>query len=1693
MEYTAGATILNVDDNEIGRYSVTRTLKQAGFEVMEAATGEEALKLALKFPDLILLDVNLPDISGFEVCRRLKSDPVTSTIPILHLSATHLDTGATVTGLEGGADGYLTQPVESTLLLAHVKALIRASKMETRLARMNRSLKAMSYCSQALVRAESELELVQEVCRILVEIAGHRFVWVGSRELDRDRTIRPIATCGDDGGLLGIGKASWAESAAGCCPMGEAIRTGKPFLLQDIRTDSQCEPWRTEAINRGFATAFALPLIIGDHVWGGISICGDMTATFDRDERDLLWELAQDLAYGIDSLRTREEARRGHEALRESERKYRELVQNANSVIIRWKRDGSLTFFNEYAEGFFGYSADEVLGQNAGILVPATESTGRDLTGLVDDIVNSPERYVNNINENVCKDGRRVWMAWTNKPILDDAGQVVEILGIASDISDQKEAETALRVSDERYQRLFAHAPLMYVLTRNEQGVPFISECNELFLSTVGHPREDVVGQPLARFYSPKSRDALLKGGGYTRALAGEYFMGERELLTREGKLVPTLLYTEKELDGSGNVTGTRAMFVDITDLKTAEANLRLKNSAIESSISGISIADLNGNLTYVNPAALRLWGYDREEEVLGKRALGFWITEMEAREALQSEAQTGSWIGELIAKRKDGSPLDIQVAITLVREPNGAPVALMGSFLDISERKRAVAALEEREQKLKSIFRASPVGIGVVVDRVIREANETLCEMVGYSREELLDQNSRLVYASDEDFEFVGSEKYRQISENGTGTVETRWRRKDGEVIDVLLSSSPIDPADMSLGVTFTALDITERKKAEKSVFESHQLLNSVMDAVPDLLIVIDKSYRIQYTNFKGHDLIVQSDLEKKKTCYGRFKLLDAPCEDCNARRVFESRSPAESEMMNPADGRLSEVRAFPILDEFGEVHAVVEHVRDITERKKAEDELRKSEERFRDTFEQAAVGIAHVASDGSWLLVNQKLCDIVGYSREELLTKTFQDITYPADLEIDLAYVRQVLADKIKTYSMEKRYIRKDGSLVWINLTVSLVRNTAGATDYFISVIEDITSRKQMEVSLKESEERYRYLVENIDELICTHDLQGNLLFVSSGPAHLLGSAPGDMVGKNLRSYLAPEVRDQFDEYLATIQRDGRASGLMLVQSSSGEKRLWEYRNKLHGATGSEPLVLGVARDVTERRQAEEALRESRERYQKLFNESKDGVYITGLDGQLLDANEAFYETFGYARDEILGQDIRFTYANPSDRDRFVQAIEEQGFLKDFPLVLKRSDGSQMECLLTSSVRRAGDGTAIGYQGILRDTTEQRNLQKQLLQAQKMEAIGTLAGGVAHDFNNVLQVALGYSDLILSDEKFPTSYRADLHKIHESARRGADLVQRLLTFSRKVEIKPSPINLNYRITELRKMVERTIPKMIDVQLILSESLASINADPTQIDQVLMNLAVNARDAMPEGGKLIFETANIMLDEEYAKTHLEAKLGPHVLLMVTDTGSGMDQETLEHIFEPFYTTKAVGEGTGLGLAMVHGIVKNHGGHITCYSEPGQGTTFKIYIPALIADEVQEEKDARPMPRGGSETILLVDDEEIIRDLGSRILSKGGYKVVLASNGKDALKLYQQRRDEISLVILDLIMPEMGGKQCLEALASLDPSVKVVIASGYSPNGPTKKALAAGAKGFVNKPYDIRQVLEVVREVLDKE
>ena len=635
-----------------------------------------------------------------------------------------------------------------------------------------------------------------------------------------------------------------------------------------------------------------------------------------------------------------------------------------------------------------------------------------------------------------------------------------------------------------------------------------------------------------------------------------------------------------------------------------------------------------------------------------------------------------------------------------------------------------------------------------------------------------------------------------------------------------------------------------------------------------------------------------------------------------------------------------------------------------------------------------------------------------------------------------------------------------------------------------------------RKSEASLRQSERFLTNVLASIQDGISILDTDYNILRVNPKLEAIMAHA-APLVGKKCFEAFHNRTSPCSVCPAAETLKTGHPAGAVIpVNGSNGA--VWVEINTfplVDAETGKIEGVVEHGRDVTERRQVEEALRESEERYRTLFDQSKDGVYITTRDGKLVEGNQAYLDILGLSREEANDLDILEIYPEPAaeNRQRFREAIERTGSVKDYELKLKTKDGRLIDCLSTSMVKKAPDGTAIGYQGIVRDITEFKRLQHQLIQAQKMEGIGTLAGGLSHDFNNILTIVQGYAELLIMDLDQGDPRLGDLLKIIEAAKTGSELVRGLLAFSRKSEIQLRPIDLNEQVEQIRLFLSRTIPKMIRIDVISEAKPTTINADPSQIGQVLMNLAINAKDAMPDGGVITIKTRNITADEEYCRMCPGLKPGAYILLSVSDTGCGIDKDTLEHVFEPFFTTKEMGAGTGLGLAMVYGIVKQHGGDVICLSQPGVGATFNIYWPALQGNDTGiAATTLEGLAMGGNETILLVDDEAPIRSLGVRLLGKGGYTVLTAPDGQAALEMYERHGSEISLVILDLLMPEMGGKQCLEKLLKIDPKLKVIIATGYSADQMKEIASGNGARGFLRKPFQLVQMLNTVREVLDK-
>ncbi|MEJ2717345.1 MAG: response regulator [Deltaproteobacteria bacterium] len=517
-------------------------------------------------------------------------------------------------------------------------------------------------------------------------------------------------------------------------------------------------------------------------------------------------------------------------------------------------------------------------------------------------------------------------------------------------------------------------------------------------------------------------------------------------------------------------------------------------------------------------------------------------------------------------------------------------------------------------------------------------------------------------------------------------------------------------------------------------------------------------------------------------------------------------------------------------------------------------------------------------------------------------------------------------------------------------------------------------------------------------------------------------------------------------------------------------------------------------LKREIDERKRSEDALTQSEARIRRIYDSIPLMMHAFDTNGIIRSVNTKWLEKMGYAQEEVIGKSA-YAFLTAECRETLhsmLAGLWQSGEMSDIRLRYVKSDGSCMEILADSVVTEDPSWGQISLMSS-RDVTNELILEKQLREAQKMEAVGTLAGGIAHDFNNLLQVILGYADLLVLDADKQSPHYQGLRAIHEAATRGSDLVKQILTFSRRVETHPRPLNLNEEIEEAERLLNRTIPKLIDVELHCADDLRNVFADPTQIQQVILNLALNAKDAMPEGGTLQFATQNVILDETCCRDRPEVLPGNYVSLTVKDTGHGMPKDVLDHIFEPFFTTRESGKGTGLGLSTVFGIVKIHGGHITCESEPGKGTRFEVCLPAMEEAFRSEIATSGEMPLCGDATILIVDDEQLVRKWGEACLTQAGYTVLTARNGQDALELYRREGSRISLVILDLNMPVMDGRRCFEELLEIDPELKIVIASGFAMDMNAKRFLEERAAGFLSKPFKVRELLTTIHKELEND
>jgi len=814
------------------------------------------------------------------------------------------------------------------------------------------------------------------------------------------------------------------------------------------------------------------------------------------------------------------------------------------------------------------------------------------------------------------------------------------------------------------------------------------------------------------------------------------------------------------------------------------------------------------------------------------------------------------------------------------------------------------------------------------------------------------------------------------------------------------------------------------------------------------------------------------------------------------------------EVSVLTPMGRRWQRWTEQAIFDDNGEIVEIQAIGEDITDRRWAEKELRRSEERYRAIFENTGTATIIIEEDTTISLANTHFEALSGYFREELeWKKSWTEFILKQDLEMMKKYHAQRRVDPgLAPREYEFRFINRQGDVRDIVLNVRMIPGTKQS----VASCLDITGRKKAEIALRQSEEKYRRILEDMEDSYYEVDLAGNLTFFNPAGMKTIGYEYDELLGKSFKDIMdkanAGKVYDVFHRVFLTGE-PAKEFDWVLVKKN-GEKFIVETSVSLRrDPAGNIIGFRGIVRDVTQRKRGEDALRQSEQRYRMLAENVREVIWTMDYDLDITYISPSVESLLGYTYEEakslllrnlLTPESYRLAMSTFTKDFGYKQTREQHDPFHYIALELQhiRKDGSKVWTEVTLNHLLSEEGVPVGLIAVTRDISERkiaegekRRLEGQLLQAERMKAVGTLAGGIAHDFNNLLMGIQGNASLMLMDIDSNHPYYERMKNVEEYVRKGSELTRQLLGFARGGKYEVKPTDLGDLIRKSSVMFERT-KKEIRIRIDTQPELWTVEVDQGQIEQALLNLYVNAWQAMPGGGELAVVLNNAVVDDALAETH-QIRPGRYVSISITDNGVGMDEMTKQRIFEPFFTTKKMGRGTGLGLASVYGIVRNHGGVIEVESARGKGSTFVIFLPASDKAVKEESKTVEDI-LFGNETILLVDDEEMIVEVGSQMLERLGYTVMIAHNGHEAVEIFRKNHTGIDLVIMDMIMPEMGGGQAFKGLKEIDPDVCVVLSSGYSIDGQAKEILDQGCRGFIQKPFDLKDLSGKIRKILDE-
>ncbi len=889
----------------------------------------------------------------------------------------------------------------------------------------------------------------------------------------------------------------------------------------------------------------------------------------------------------------------------------------------------------------------------------------------------------------------------------------------------------------------------------------------------------------------------------------------------------------------------------------------------------------------------------------------------------------------------------------------------------------------------------------------------------------------------------------------------------------------------------------------------------NAIIEAIGDGIILQDTDYKVIYQNQIQNEIYGNCIGEY---CYKAYEGKDSICEDCPIELSFKDGKIHRTERKVTDKGILYiELTGSPLKDSTGKIIGGVKVVRDLTGRKRVEEALRESEEKYHTLFEAAPVGIGIADLEGKVIDCNTNMLEMTGFTLEELKSVDIGSTYVDPD---ERKFLVKTLQETGRVRDREVRLKRKDGTIYHALLSADLLELRGHKV--LLTTARDITERKQAEIE----KDRFLKAFASSTDGITIADEKDLFIYVNGAYAAIFGYNQEELIGNTWRKITPPEMIASTDEGLSKTMRNkdigifgGEVPGLRkdgtIIPTEVRGKGIWDENGNYQGH-------ICIVRDITERKQTEEKLRRAHdelelrvqertaelvktnetlqaeiterksaeEKYHKLIDNIQDGVFII-QDGKIQFANEAFARVAGYTVEEVTGKDYTELVA-PEDLEMVADRSRRRKAGGDVPreyeFHMMHKDG-RTRILANTNVGLINYRGRVASMGTVKDITEKKRLESQLLRAQRMESLGTLAGGIAHDINNVLTPIM-LSQELLQEKLTDKESRELLNTIKRSTYRGANLMKQVLSFTKGVEGERNALQVANLLSEIRQIAKETFPRNIEIKTDIPKDLWTISGDATQLHQVMMNLCVNARDAMLNGGILGISAENLLIDEDYARMNSEAKIGPHIVITVSDTGTGILPKIIDRIFDPFFTTKEQGKGTGLGLSISHGIVRSHGGFITVYSEFGKGTAFKVYLPAIKTTEtLKAEEHQHELPAGHGESILVVDDEGQLLDITKKILETHGYKVITANDGKKAIALYSQHRKKIKLVLMDMMMPVMDGPASIQEIRKINPEIKIIAVSGLTEKDKLVR-VADLANAFLSKPYTTENLLKTAHDVL---